>query len=228
VDLGLLEVRDFNEADDPWVWINQSVSGTDLTEDIGLLIYDSATSESEALLGAAAKLSARGTQVGSQKILKFSIPGTGLTIGANTESHYMVVQSFMLDAIWKSTWLSRRGVNVLWTFGEHRGENPNDSPIVGPKLAGKALTGSIPKWLRYTLRLESVPVEGGATRHILHLQEKPELNGLGMSFGNSRYPLDADTPLPASLEPASVPEFLRLIAQGQEEAKAKLKAEFNL
>ena len=60
---------------------------------------------------------------------------------------------------------------------------------------------------------------------LLHLQEKTELSGLGMSFGNSRYPLDATTPLPASIEPASLSEFWRLLQQGQDEALANLSSE---
>lgn len=226
VEVGLLRVTEFGPDDDPWVFTNKVAAGEFLQPDEGLQIIDSGSSLGEGLLSACAKLAAKNIQVGSQKPLKFAIPGTGLTVGTTGESHYMVVQSFMLDAIWKSTWLSRTGINNLWTFGEHKGVDPNSEPIVGPALAGKALTGKLPKWLKYTLRMESIPVDGAAPRHVMHLQEKTELSGTGMSFANARYPLDADTPLPAMLEPASLTEFWRIIDQGHAEALAKLHAEF--
>lgn len=226
MDLGVVKPDYMEEEDDPWGWIGKRV--TDPPDpNVGLKVFDSGSSMSEALMSSCAKLAAKGTQIGSQKSLTFKTPA-GI-IGSNTESHYMVVQTFMLDQIWKSTWLARRhNVDVLWTFGEHRAENPNDAPIVGPQLAGRALTGKIPKWLRYTLRLVTVPVEGDAARHILYLQEAPELNGTGMAFANARYPLDATTALPSSIEPASIVKFWELTEQGQEEAKANLKAELGL
>lgn len=227
VDVGVVEAPVmFNEGDDPWEWTNRVVS-MPIGPEEGLRVIDSGTSISEALMSSCASLAAQGRKVGAQNALRFQLP-TGGWIGSNNESNYMVVQMFMLDAIWKSTWLARKGVDVLWTFGEHRAENPNDAPIVGPKLAGKALTGSLPKWLQFTLRLVSIPQEGGPTRHVLHLQEQPELNGLGMSFANARYPIDATTPLPATIEPASISEFWRIIEQGKEEARQRLKEELGL
>lgn len=227
IRVGVVEPHYFNEGDDPWVWINDHTS-TSPGADIGLVIFDSGTSMGEALLASAAKHAAAGLKVGAQNPLKFTIPGTKLTIGANNESQYGVVQSFLLDAIWKSTWLARKGVDVLWTFGEHRAENPNDAPIVGPKLAGKALTGSIPKWFKYTLRLVTTATEGSAASHKLLIQEQPELGGVGMSFGNSRYPLEAVTPLPAVIEPASIVAFWEILEQGQKEADEQLRIELGL
>lgn len=228
IDLGIIEPVYMNEEDDPWTWVGKAVQSAP-PEGVGLVCYDSGSSISEALLSSCAKLASQGQQVGSQKALKFSIPKTDLTIGTNTESHYMVVQSYMLDRIWQSTWLARRsGVDVVWTFGEHRAESTNDAPIVGPKLAGKALTASIPKWLRYTLRLVTVAQEGAPARHLLYTTEQPELNGMGMSFANARYPLAATTPLPAIIEPASLIEFWDIMERAQIEAKANLKLEVGI
>lgn len=227
VRAGIMEEVYFGEKDDPWAWINHEVS-TMPADDIGLIAYDSGTSMGEALLSSAAKLGAQGLKVGSQPAQKFNIPGTMMNIGSNTESHYMVVQNFLLDAIWKSTWLARKGVDVIWTFSEHKAENPIESSIVGPKLAGKALTGSIPKWLRYTLRLVTVPVQDGAARHLLMTQEQPELNGLGMSFANARYPLEALTPLPPIIEPASIITFWECLEKGQKEADEVIRLEMGL
>lgn len=228
IDIGLIDVDIYNEADDPWTWINAAVSTVD-DESYGLKAFDSGTSVGEALIAYCAKAAAEGTQIGQERMFRLTIPTKAepIVIGANNKSQYGLIQTFLLDMVWKSTWLARRsGVDVMWTFGEHRAEDPNDAPIVGPKLAGKALTGSIPKWLRYTLRMVSIPGgQGEPARHVLYCQEQPELNGLGMSFANARYPLDATTPLPAMIEPASLPLFWNLIQQAEDEAKAKLTQE---
>ncbi len=231
INLGIISVDSYQESDDPWEWMNQSVSGP-TPDDVGLEAYDSGTSSGEALLSYCAKAAAKGIQIGQQKTFKLNIPtsdGGSMVIGANNESQYGLVQTFLLDMMWKSTWLSQRhGADVIWTFGEHRAENSNEAPIVGPKLAGRALTGSIPKWFGYTFRIVSIPQLDGPAIHTLHLQEQPELGGLGMSFGNPRYPLDATTPLPSSITPASISEFWRLSEQGEQEATDNLRAELGL
>jgi hypothetical protein len=213
--------------DDPWIWIDDAVSGKLLTSDIGLAIYDSGTSMSEALLTACHKSD---FQIGQQRTQKFTVSkGSGkdtrsLNVSINNEAHYGVVQGFMLDAIWKSTFLTRKGIDVLWTFSVHRGEEQDRTPILGPKLAGKALTAAIPKWFNYTWRLASIPVEEGPPRHVLYTAEHPELAGLGHSFGNSRVPLGV-APLPAIIEPASLITVLELLDSRQKEADELLKLE---
>lgn len=220
---GFLEVVSFSQdsAADPWSWVNTATSGSLLKDDVGLVAFDSATSMSEAILNVITKTPG---QVGQQKTQRFSVGG-GLVVGANNESHYGLVQSFLLDQIWRSTWLAAKGVDVLWTFGLDRSEKVDASLVIGPKLAGHALTSQIPKWFQYFFRMVSIPVMGAPARHLLYLQEQPDLNGTGTSFGNPRYPLDATTELPAVLEPASLVEALSLIEQGQAEADNKLREE---
>lgn len=228
VRVGVVVENEFHpESHDIWSWIDSAVSGVGLPDDIGLAVFDSGTSMGEALLSSCAKLSAAGTKVGSQNILRFNVPGLGF-IGANTESHYGVVQSYLLDQIWKSTWLSRRGIDVLWTFSVYRGEKADDSPILGPKLAGKALTSAVAKWFKNTFYLSEIPQDSMPARHILYTQSHPEMAGLGMSFGNSRYPLDAISALPSAIEPASLVEAFRLIEAGHTEADSQLASELGL
>jgi energy-coupling factor transporter ATP-binding protein EcfA2 len=217
-------------VDDPWIWIKNAASGKvlDATDGgdrgIGCAIFDSATSQSEALLLAAAKSD---YQIGQQRTQRFNVTKgkETLNVSINNEAHYGVIQSFMLDAIWKSTWLTRKGIDVIWTFSVHRGEEQDRTPILGPKLAGKALTAAIPKWFKYTFRVVSIPQDGVAPLHRLYLTEHQELAGLGHSFGNARYPLDATTPLPAFIEPASIIKAIELIDAGQIEADEALKQE---
>ncbi len=226
VGLGVIEVVSPIQGEDPWMWIN-GVCSSKPPSDVGLIIFDSATSMSEALLSYIAKSDMK---VGAQNTQKFTVSRgkESLTVGANNMNHYGVVQTFMLDMIWKSTWLSKEGVDVLWTFSTDRGENSLDQPLVGPKLAGHALTAAIPKWFNYTFRVASIPVVDNPPRHVLYLQEQGENNGAVMGFGNARYSLDATTPLPLSIEPASLVEALNKIEEGASEAADNLRAELGL
>ena len=231
IRLGVIRVDSPAEGADPWTWINDAVS-TPPASDVGFEMFDSATSMSEALLSFIAKSDMK---VGAQNTQKFTVSRGGsskdtLTVGANNMNHYGVVQTFMLDMIWKSTWMSKRvgGPDVLWTFSTDRGENSLDQPLVGPKLAGHALTAAIPKWFNYTFRVASIPVVDSPPRHVLYLQEQSENNGAVMGFGNARYSLDATDPLPLSVEPASLVEALRLIEEGAAQAEENLRAELGL
>ena len=224
VKVGVIDVNQYNIEDDPWIWIN-TVCSTKPPDDVGLVVFDSATSDSEAILSYIAKSEGK---VGAQTTQKFTVTSKdkSLVVGSNNMNHYGIVQTFMLDMIWKSTWLAKQGVDVLWTFSTDKGENANDQTVIGPKLAGHALTSAIPKWFKYTFRVTSVPQLDNPPSHVLYLQEQTE-NGM-LGFGNARYPLDALTPLPEKLEPASLVEALRLIEQGQVEAEQSLRDELGL
>lgn len=225
--VGILEVNALGPDDDPWIWTDAGVSPKSLSETIGAVVFDSGTSISEALLSACSHAA---FQIGQQRTQRFAVNqgGKSLNVSINNEAHYGVVQGFMLDAIWKSTWLTRKGIDVLWTFSVHRGEEQDRTPILGPKLAGRALTAAIPKWFGYTFRVASLPQVDGQPIHRLYLTEYPELAGLGHSFGNARYPLGVDSKLPPFIEPASLADAFELIQKGQDEAEANLRKELGL
>ena len=224
--LGVMDVSSLGPTDDPWIWVNSAATGVGITDAHGLAIFDSGTSMSEALLTAAHKAD---FQIGQQRTQKFAVTRgkETLNVSINNEAHYGVVQGFLLDAIWKSTWLTQRNLDVLWTFSVHRGEEQDRTPILGPKLAGKALTAAIPKWFQYFFRVTSVPQANDVPRHILHLTEAEELAGLGHSFGNSRAPLGV-TPLPPTIEPASLVGAIELINAAQQEADSVYAQELGL
>lgn len=228
VRAGLITVDELGPNDDPWIWLDRATSGGLSTDETGLEIFDSGTSIADILLTACAKSE---FQVGQQKTQKFVVnqksTNQKLAVAINNEAHYGVVQGFVLDQIRKSTWLTLKGIDVVWNFALHRSEGQDRTPILGPKVAGKALTPFLPKEFRYTFRIDSIPQEGSEPVHRLYLTEHPELAGLGHSFGNARYPLGA-SPLPPFIEPASVSEALLLIEKGQAEADAKLKEELGL
>ena len=228
INLGIIKENSIKEDDDPFIWINDAASGVGLDpNEVGLAIFDSGTSMGEAILNHITKLD---YQIGQQRTQKFTVSKgkQNLTVGINNEAHYGVVQGFMLDAIWKSTWLTTKGIDVLWTFSVHRGEEQDRTPILGPKLAGKALTAAIPKWFNYCWRLASIPQEGEQPKHVLYTAEVPELAGLGHSFGNSRIPLDSSVVIPAVVEPASLMTVFDLLDQAEKEAEDRLREELGL
>lgn len=224
-DLGIMRVNELGPDDNVWDWIDSFSSGKNITDDVGLILCDSGTAMGEGLLTAITK---DPNNIGSQRTQRFRI-NNDVSVALNNESHYGLVQSFLLDAIWKSTWLTRKGIDVWWTFSVHRGENPSDTPILGPKLAGKALTAAIPKWFTYCFRIDTVPAtDTEEAKHVLYLQPKTELGGLGFSFSNARFALGSQASLTKAIEPASVVEALKLIEDSKEEATARLRAELGL
>jgi len=230
IDIGVIDADDIGQTDDPWIWLNDAAKGKGLSpEQHGLVVFDSGTSIGEAILN---KITKSSEQVGQQKTQRFKVASgdTQLQIGINNEAHYGLVQTFMLDKIWESTWLTRLGVDVLWTFGIHRGESVEAEPIIGPKLVGKALTPQIPKWFNYTFRLDMVPPAPGSgadPEHILILKPQVGVSG-ALSFGNARYPLAASDSLPAVIKPASIVEAFNLIEKGRQSAADNLRAELGL
>lgn len=225
IKLGIVEIDELGQNDNPWEWINKAASSS--SKEFGLEGFDSGTSIGEQLLLAAAKSP---EQIGQQRTQTFRVTPSksdSLKVNLNNEAHYGLVQSFMLDTIWTSTWLTRKGADIVWTFAVHRGEEQDRTPILGPKLVGKALTAAIPKWFKYTFRIASIPVEGTEPTHRLYLQEYPELSGLGHGFGNSRFAMGGGE-LPPFIEPASIVKALEMIEEGEQRALEAAKTELGL
>lgn len=226
IKVGVVVVEDLPPGTDPFTWIGDinKRQGQKWAGAFANVFFDSATNLGAKQLDFVAKSN---QQIGQQKTQKFTIT-QGNVVGLNNEAHFGLVQGFLRDHMWRSTWFTREGVDVVWTFALDRGEKADDTPTLGPKLVGKALTSIIPSWFNYFFRTVSIPVKDAPARHLLYIQEQPEIGGLGMSFGNARYPLDAVTPLPAVIEPASLVEALRLIEAGQQEAEEALRIELAL
>jgi energy-coupling factor transporter ATP-binding protein EcfA2 len=233
VSLDVVVPVTYTSKDDPWIWSDQAVSGKhlDTEKDIGLIVYDSGSSLGELLLNSCGKMAAQGQEIGGRKAPGFRIKtpsGEQIKFGSNSDSHYFVVQNHMRDMINRSTWLAEQGIDVLWTFALDRGERPDQTPILGPLVVGHALTKSVARWFKYTFPLMTVSVHGSEPRHIMYIQEQPDTVGLSTVVCNSRYPIDAVTPLPTTLEPASLSGALALIEQGKEEAMAAVRQELGL
>lgn len=233
VSLDIVSPVTYTSKDDPWIWSERAVSGAHLEteKDIGLVVYDSGSSLGELLLNSCGKMAAEGQEIGGRKAPGFRIKtpsGEQIRFGSNSDSHYFVVQNHMRDMINRSTWLTEQGIDIIWTFALDRGERPDQTPILGPLVVGHALTKSVSRWFKYTFPLMTVAVHGSEPRHIMYIQEQPDTVGLSTVVSNARYPIDAVTPLPTTIEPASLSGALALIEQGREEAVIAVKQELGL
>jgi len=227
VDLGLITANSLGSDDDPWIWSEQACSGAlhGTVPDLGLVVFDSGSSIGEVLLNACAKMAAAGQDIGGRRAPSFNVrtkDGGTQKMGSNSDSHYFVVQNHMRDMINRSTWLTEGGIDVMWTFGLDRGEKADQTPILGPLVVGHALTKSVARWFKYTFPIMTVPVPGEPAKHVMHLTEQSDAIGLSTIVANGRYPIDAITPLPASLEPASISQAITLIEQARDAVKNEL------
>ncbi len=229
-EAGIVEVRSLDPTIDAWGWTIEQAE--DSNEEIGLYAFDGGSSQSALLMAACKQLSAEGLDIGGRPAPKFVVnkgKENERVLGSNVDSHYMTVQSHMRDVIWRSTWLTKtaEAPDVLWTFLVRRGENEEESTILGPELAGKALTGQVPTWFNYCFRLVADAQFEGAPVHRIYLTPKAEMSG-SMSFGNSRYPLGVEESLPEYIEPASLVEALNMVESAKEEALQNVRAELGL
>lgn len=215
---GIIDLDPLGDAN-PWVWIQEKVLNAPDPDRYALIAYDSATGMGDTLLKNAAQLAAKGIKVGSEGAYSLKVPGTDITIGSNNKSQYGMIQTFMLDQIGRAARLAfSTGINVLWTFGEYLPE-VGEPPIIGPKLVGRALTTQLPRHIRYTLRMVSVPQLEGPATHRLLTQKQLEPDGVTSCLVNARFPLGSSIELPPSIEPASLATFWDLVQRAKEEAR---------
>jgi hypothetical protein len=227
VRAGVVIPNDYTPDLDPWMYVDDAANGRNVTEEIGLAIFDSGTSMGEELLRACRHSV---EQIGQRPNQKFKVTkgadNKSLVVPTNTDAHYGIVQSYMLEAIRKSTWLTRRGVDVIWTFTVDRSENENRTPVLGFKLVGHALSAELPKEFNYTFYLDVVTNEGSSPEHVLYTTIQPGLGGLGHSFGNARLPLGIS--VDPVIRPASLLKVFESIDNQQEEADRQLAEELGL
>ena len=235
IDLGIIELVSMDG--DPWIWLNKVVRGHikrndkwvhDITN-IGLFAFESMTSVADSLMQELAKKAAMGVNIGGGGNINFTVTAEGesLKIGGNNMAHYGVVQTRIIEEVWESQKLPGW---LVWTASAKRDEDPNATgKLLGPAIAGKALTGEVPRWFVYTFRVAAVPATGSTPeKHILYLGDHSDpSSGNAKGLGNTRLPLDAPK-LPTSIEPASIVKALELIQGGSEKATVEIKKRLGL
>ena len=220
VNLGIIEVVDISLMDQPFHALNKAALGLtplpltgkwhDDRAGIGLFAYDSATGISHHLMLDLAKAGAKGTNVGGAPGMKFT--QGDLTIASNNQSHYGLAQSAVIRAMVDSQLTTDQ--IVCWTARIRRGEDEGLAPIIGPALAGKAMTADVPAFFTYTFRLGTeVLAPGQKPLHTLYYDDHKDPSApTAKVLGNARLPLGkASDAMPQKIQPASVVKILELI-----------------
>ena len=237
IKAGIIDVISI-ENTDPWIFMNKAsqglVRGVDgkgwvpaKLEDYGMIAFESLTGFSDAFMNSLAEKAAQGVNIGGQANVNFLVTdGTeSLKIGGSNMGHYNVVQTRILTEFWASQKLNVPF--ILWTASATRDEDPNATgKVIGPAVAGKALTSELPRHCDLCFRIDCLPAQAGKEeRHILYLGNSLDLAaGNATSLGNTRVPMGAKA-LPATIEPASLVKALELIETAEKEAEVKVMNE---
>ncbi len=234
INIGIIELVPL--FGDIWTWLNKAVTGHKLDKgnwvpgidpDIAMYAFEGFTSISDELMMWMADASARGVNIGGSGSFNF-VGGDGKKVGTNNMGHYSVAQQQCFEKSAQSQYLPG---TVLWTAGDRRGEDDAIGGVVGPQLAGKALTGEVPRWFNYCWRVSTDVQPGMDPKHVLYTDWHVELNAKGMSKGisNSRIPLSGgEVKIPARIEPASLVSVLELLQRRETAAEDAIRKRLGL
>ena len=226
IDLGLIEVVEMGTTD-PWIFFNKAVRGMvrdksgkwvpGQNEKVGMFAFESMTAFADALMQSMTVKAAQGVSIGGGANISFTAQegGETLKISGSNIAHYGVCQSRIVEEVWKSQELD--APYILWTAGASKDEDTAAAgKVIGPAVAGKALTAEIPRWFNLTFRIDCLPAQNGLPeKHILYLGNHVDMGAGGsVGLGNTRTPMDAPPSKQLTIEPASIVKALEMIDGG--------------
>lgn len=237
IPLADIGVIDLIEPDglNPWIFLDKAVkyqvrdsNGRWIPADLsqyGVVAHESATGYGDALMNDLADKASQGISIGGAANVNFAVTdGTeSVKVGGSNMQHYGIVQSKVLDAIWKSQ--KANVPYIVWTAAASKDDDTNaGGKVIGPAVVGKALTADLPRQFDLTFRLDCLPAQmGKPERHILFLGNSVDVAaGNAVGLGNTRVPLHAPE-LPPQVEPASLVKALQLISEAETAAREILK-----
>lgn len=243
---GIIEIVDLVGMPLPWEWLKHVTmmklpvitnEGTRWVEDplrnlaIGTNAFEGGTAYADALMQDAAEQATEGRNIGGEPPA-FRYTSNDVKWAGNSRSHFGSVQTIMNIAI-QHTLNRLTSTHVIWTFMAKRANDADTaSPILGPQLAGKALTSDIPRLFNYCYRAMAIPADeftGNRAVHRLYFDDINETMSPGVkSLGNSRLPLDSDEDIKSFVEPASLVAAKKVwdaqVAKAQERIAARIAA----
>lgn len=241
VNLGIIEVEPLGDSD-PWIWLNKAVRGyvrqggkwtldKARNAQTGMMAFESTHAIAKLLKLDMERKAGLGINIGGDTNTSFDVAdgsGEKLKIGTTKGfQKFSIPQSRLWEEIMESHRLDTD--YVLWTAGLNKGDDDVNAAakVIGPDIIGNALTPSLPMDFHYTFRMDVIPGKGAeAPRHVLYLGTHQDINaGNATALGNIRRPLDAAPLQKYILEPADLPQALKLVRNdAQEEATKKIKA----
>ena len=234
IDLGIIEVVEQGDTD-PWIFLNKAVRGfvrdaagkwvPGKNDNIGVFAFESMTAFADALMADMALKAAKNINIGGGANISFEVTGDGETmkVSGSNMAHYGVCQSRIKEEVWQSQKLAAS--YILWTASASKDEDTEAAgKVLGPAVAGKAMTAEVPRWFNLTFRVDALPAnQGKLERHILYLGNHVDVGaGNAVGLGNTRTPLDS-VPLPTTIEPASLVKAIQLIDGGYSQAVEVIK-----
>lgn len=177
VKKGICEIELYTQDEDIHVWLNNVVNGRVKREGqwvdgaphkLGLWATESLSGCGSQVLNALGKQAADGFNVGGEPApaLKIQAKGETIIVPSGSRSHYLVAQRWLLGRVWDSQALP---CPVVWTAQEDivpLDKKAADGAvsvetvaglgirgIIGPLVAGSALTKELPKDFTFTFRL---------------------------------------------------------------------------
>jgi hypothetical protein len=235
IELGIIDVIPM--FGDPWIWINHAVQGDipeggkwvkGLDPQVGMYAFEGMTSMADAVMSWMNGAASRGVNIGGGGAFSFKVgdKAESMTIGSHNMAHYTVAQGELYE---KTTFSQYLPGTVLWTAGDRRGEDDAVGGVVGPQVAGKALTGEVPRWFKYTFRVATEVQMNQAPLHHLHMVDHMEMNAkMAKGMANSRVPLSGDdgsqgsVKIPSAVTPASLVKALEMLYSRQTSAKSEI------
>lgn len=223
VRAGICQIVYHNPQQDPFMWIDNAMQGMlpgdgenwvqGEPQNLSLIVFEGASSMSDLAMAGLGKQAAEGNNVGGEPApaLKIQSGGKTLMVESNSRSHYLVAQKFMLKRVWVAQTLP---CPQVWTAHEDivgLDKKTNDGTqreiaaslgirgVIGPQLAGSALTAGLPKYFVFTFRLTAIPAEQ-SKKHVLYTgrHKDGDLEGIA----------NARVDLPVRYEPADIVKVL--------------------
>lgn len=241
IELGIIELVPYF-GDSPWHWIDAAVQGKKLVDGkfvpgidpkVGLYAYEGMTSMADKAMLWMSGQAGVGVNIGGGGAFSFTAKSSDkdnkdIKIGSNNQAHYSVAQQQVYDKSAQSQLLP--GI-VLWTAGDRRGEDDVSGGVVGPQVAGKALTGEVPRWFNLTFRIGTEAQIGQPTKHVLYTDSHVEMNAkMAKGISNSRIPLAGGetVKIPDRIEPASVIKIIEMLNLRQQSATDAIRKRLGL
>lgn len=234
VEAGLMEVVEIGSTN-PFVFLHKAVRGYVRTDKgqwilddhskIGMFAFEGLRSFAEELRHHMIEMAAQGVSIGGGGQVAFSVHSDGetLKVGGSNMVHYGVAQDRIVAELWQS--LKLPADYILWTSTPSKDEdNLSTTKVVGPDVIGRALTGEVPRWFKYTFRIDVEAGRGGQPeKHPLYLGTHIDLAAGGaMALGNTRLPLGAKL-AQTVIEPADLVKAFEIIDAAKAKAAVELK-----
>ena len=190
VEKGLCRLNVYNPKVDSFIWIENVCNGREMVGEewkavdfskVCLWATESLSGCGDLTLNGLGVQAANGFNVGGEPApaLKINAPGQQITVPSGSRSHYLVAQRWLLDKVWATQMLP---CPQVWTAHEDIVPLDKKHPdgertveiagalgirgVIGPMVAGSALTANLPKYFVFTFRLSVVPADA-SNKHVL-------------------------------------------------------------